>query len=195
MSGHLPGHIGVIGEALRGVSWVRQQASYHREGLMKLDRDMQRSILEKAAAAFPARITWDEGDFPGVADDDLIGNLRYLEQHGLIDAGLAHSYDGWHQSIGTEITADGFDFLEGDGGLGAILGVVTIRLHEDTLKDLIAARIQEAPLEPADKKKWSDALRALPSDATKHLAMKLVDLGLSHGQDALRLLEKWFGQP
>lgn len=161
---------------------------------MKLDRDAQRKMLEDAAEAFPDRITWDDDEFPGLTESDVIGNLRYLEQLGLVDSGVTCTSDGWGQASGTEITAQGLDFLQGDGGLSAILGIMTIRIHEDSLKDLIALRIQEAPLAPADKKKWSDALRALPGDATKHLALKLVDLGLAHGHDALRLLEKWLGQ-
>ncbi|KAF1005448.1 MAG: hypothetical protein GAK28_03200 [Luteibacter sp.] len=157
-------------------------------------RERQREILQELREAYP-----EELDFKAViAEDesgDTIRNLHYLHERGLIEARLVPYVDNpeSYALAAAKLTADGIDFLAEDGGLRAILGVVTIKIHEDSLKDLIALRIQEAPLAPADKKKWSDALRALPADATKHLAMKLVDLGLAHGHDGLRLLEKWLG--
>lgn len=53
-----------------------------------------------------------------------------------------------------------------------------MRLHDDTIKDLIAAKVIASDLEPDDKKKYLDQLKELPADATKHLVMKLVDLGV-----------------
>ena len=42
---------------------------------------------------------------------------------------------------GARITAKGIDFLEDDGGLSAILGVVTVKLHADTLREMLAKKI------------------------------------------------------
>lgn len=42
------------------------------------------------------------------------------------------------------LTAKGLDFIADDGGLGAILGDVTVRLHGDALRDLLISRVQSS---------------------------------------------------
>lgn len=86
------------------------------------------------------------------------------------------------------------DFLADDGGLSAILGTVTIKLHDDTLKELMESRIANSELGARDKSRWIDALRALPAESTKHLTMKLLDLGLSRGPEALHVIERYVSQ-
>jgi hypothetical protein len=82
------------------------------------------------------------------------------------------------------------DFLADDGGLGAILGVVTIKLHDDTIRELIASKIMDAPLSQPDKQKLLDQLRALRGDSIKHLTMKLLDAGLENWTAALPVIQK-----
>jgi hypothetical protein len=160
---------------------------------MKLDREAHRKMLMDAAEAFPQRVSWDDGEFEGLSDADVAGNLIYLEQHGLIEAGISMGLDGHFSIFGSKITAKGLDFIQDDGGYSAILGTVTIKIHEESLKELIALRISEAHLESADKKKWTDALRALPADSIKHLSMKLIDIGMTHGQDGMHWLGRYLG--
>ena len=45
----------------------------------------------------------------------------------------------------------GIDFLTDDGGLSAILGVVTVKLHSDTIQALIAAKIDQAEISDSEK--------------------------------------------
>lgn len=159
---------------------------------MKLDRELQRNLLTKLADHYPERD--HHGTlFEPIGDDKeaeakVIANLLYLEEHELIEAGIEQGMDGYYSNFGAKITAKGLDFLADDGGLTAILGTVTVRFHDETLRALIGQKIADAPLAPADKKKWSDALRALPADAIKHLTMKLLDEGLGHAPDAIRII-------
>jgi hypothetical protein len=44
------------------------------------------------------------------------------------------------------LTGHGLGLLEDEGGLTAILGVVIVKLHAETTRDLIAARIQDSNL-------------------------------------------------
>jgi hypothetical protein len=119
-----------------------------------------------------------------------IGMLKYLEDHRLISVHWIHPLgDEFPTPVWAKITECGLDFLEKDGGLSAMLGVVTIKLHDDTIKALIGQKIEQSDLAPPDKRKWLDALRALPADATKHLTMKLLDLGLAHGPSALHAIQ------
>ncbi|HEX7908277.1 MAG TPA: hypothetical protein VF534_09345 [Paraburkholderia sp.] len=83
------------------------------------------------------------------------------------------------------------DFLADDGGLSAILGVVTVRLHEETLKELIGTQIAESDLPDPEKIRLLDQLKSLPAEAIKHLSLKLIDAGLSHWSSALPVIEQF----
>lgn len=121
-------------------------------------------------------------------EQQMAANATYLQEHGLIDAGIFQYMDGEFDSTGLKITAAGLDFLEDDGGLSAMLGVVTVKFHEETLLALIGDRIEKSDLPPAEKKKWTDGLRALPADAIKHLTMKLLDKGLENLPAAIPII-------
>lgn len=155
---------------------------------MKLDRDLQKKILEILNEAFPNTSRQTYLEIAELADDDTVNaNLLYLEMHGLLQSGLQQLISGsWKINSGQlQITEKGIDFIANDGGLTAILGVVTIKLHDDTIRQLIEEKIIGSDLPPADKKRFVDQLRELPGESLKHLTTKLIDLGLSHAPDAL----------
>ncbi|MET3513929.1 hypothetical protein ABIC63_001700 [Pseudacidovorax sp. 1753] len=165
---------------------------------MKIDRDLQRSLLEQLRDDYPTMnpnlIRNFAGGFPE-QERKVVANLLYLQAHGLVEAGKGFEVDeeGDHRFWGVRISARGIDFLEQDGGLSAILGVVTIQLHDDTIKSLIEARIEASDLPPPEKKRYLDQLRELPGETTKHLALKLVDLGLEKLPQAIALIGKVLG--
>lgn len=160
---------------------------------MKLDRALQREILELLADhyagarqdVFPQRELTEE------EDDKYTTNLLYLEEHGLIESGLEQFIDGSWGSAGAKITARGLDFLADDGGLTAILGTVTVKLHDDTIRELIAGRIEESDLQPAEKAGLLTQLKELRGESIKHLTMKLLDAGLECAPKALPVIQKF----
>lgn len=155
---------------------------------MELDRELQRTMLLKLANAYPNDTSEAWNAIAGLAEEsEVFGNLLYLEAHGLLISGVGRFLDGsWHiNTPKLRITHLGLDFLADDGGLSAVLGVVTIKLHDDTIKQLIEAKIRASDLPPQEKKRWTDQLRSLPAETTKHLVMKLVDKGLESGPAAL----------
>ena len=87
------------------------------------------------------------------------------------------------------------DFLADDGGLSAILGVVTVKLHEDTLKELIGQRIAESDLPASEKSRLVDQLKSLPGYTIKHLTLKLVDAGLESWPIAVQAIEHFVHAP
>jgi len=162
---------------------------------MKLiDRDFLRFILETLAGPYP-----DKAFTPDLVrgpDDHalLVRHLTYLAQHGLITMNIPHKARGAGVPQGyAELTADGLDFLADDGGLSATLGTVVVKLHADTLKDLLQMRIQAADLPHAEKQRYVDMLQSLPADATKRLVLNLVDAGLENWQRVLPLLQNVLG--
>lgn len=163
---------------------------------MILDRSLQRSILQSLADEYPGptKAAWQK--ITRLAEEDaIVGNLLYMEEHGLVESGLRKTLNGSYTvNIGSfKITARGLDFLQDDGGLSAILGVVTIKIHDDTIKQLIEAKILQSDLPPEEKKRWSDQLRSLPAETTKHLVLRLVDKGLESGPAALAAIGSLLG--
>ena len=59
------------------------------------------------------------------------------------------------------ITAKGIDFIVNDGGLSSILGVVTVKLHNDTLQALLTDRIDQAEISDAEKSSLKNALSTI----------------------------------
>jgi hypothetical protein len=108
-------------------------------------------------------------------DEDFydVPNLRYLAEHGLCrveiseDSGLAPHW------LSATITAKGTDYLLEDGGLGAELNAVTIRLHPDTIRELLAAQIEASDLPPERK---SALMEHLGSASRKVLADGFAEL-------------------
>lgn len=153
------------------------------------NRSVQLALLQKLKDCYPGNVPVDSWDYP-----NLSAELSYLHEHGLAEAVFRRSIGRpTPVPIQAKLTAKGVDFLQQDGGLSAILGVVTIKLHDDTIKDLIEAKIMGSSLPPTDKKKYSDALRELPAETTKHLVMKLVDMGLDHKDAAISAIGKLLG--
>ncbi|MNN90443.1 hypothetical protein D3C81_2083910 [compost metagenome] len=85
------------------------------------------------------------------------------------------------------------DFLADDGGMSAILGTVTIKFHQDTLRQLIELRLENAQLPEAEKGSLLKTVRELPADSIKHLTTKLLDLGMENLPRAVELIRTALG--
>jgi hypothetical protein len=87
------------------------------------------------------------------------------------------------------ITAAGLDFLADDGGLSAILGVVTVRLHEDTIKALLIEQVERSSAPDDLKTKLKSQIKSLPAEALKTVTTEGLKAGLTHIPDAMSWLE------
>lgn len=158
---------------------------------MKLDRELQHTLLKLLAANYPdpAEMNWHD---LGITKKIRDANLCYLIEHGLVkqERDEENISRGLHLYTYTA-TAKGMDFLADDGGLSAILGVITIKLHDDTIKSLIEGKILQSDLPEPEKKRFLDKLRELPAETTKHLVLKLVDLGLEKAPTAIETIGKF----
>jgi len=153
-----------------------------------INRGMQRQILERLASAYPNPMAGQE-----FADLGPLANVRvnahYLAELDLI--GLQPLNFGGEQApfASAVIRAKGIDFLADDGGLGAILGVVTVRLHEETVRDLLLQRVKESNAPSTVKAKVLDQLRALPAEGIKKLAEKALEAGIRGLPDAVQWIQ------
>jgi hypothetical protein len=157
-----------------------------------LDREMQQALLMEMRDQYPEHLHFLplDGQYPTKA---IHANLIYLEENALCDSGLKPNMVGYSYIGGARITARGLDFLAGDGGLSAILGIVTVRLHGDTIRDLIAAKIEASPLAEGEKSALRKHVAALPEMALRAAATDLMKSGLDHLPDAIHWLRMFTG--
>lgn len=163
---------------------------------MKLDRTMQLSILTELKTHYPNEFSVQRLSCY-VDEPDFNANLFYLQEHGLI-SGKSKPLRG-RDNFGivmlmAQITADGLDFLEGDGGLSAILKKVTIRIDAEDLQTLIAARLDKADVPLERKNEIMKTIRSLPSEGIKAVHNRLLALALDKMPDAVDLLRKILDQ-
>lgn len=129
------------------------------------------------AAAYPAAV-----DFSGHNGERTISEihatLAYLDEHRLAKLTIERYLDNSLQTFTGKITGKGLDFLADDGGLGAILDVVTVKLHHDTVRDLLLARLEESTAEDSVKGQMAAALRNLPAATMQRVAQQAVDASL-----------------
>lgn len=142
-----------------------------------LDRDFQRQLLLQLRDNYPRRI--DPNRLWGrQTDNRLLVNLSYLAEHGLVEMTTKTMANGEMDMGFARITASGMDFIADDGGLSAILGVVTVKLHEDTIRELLIAKISRSNSPESLKDQLVAKIKALPADALGTLTQKALEAGL-----------------
>ena len=151
---------------------------------MILDRELQLELLNKIAECYP--FAWVDFEKKSDSEDYIKTaiNLNYLKGHGLLSEDATSLRPSTQGNGGgavfilkPKITEKGLDFLKDDGGLTAILGVVTVRFEADTIRTILQLKVDQSDLSPADKKKLHDVLQELPAESIKHLTTKIVDTG------------------
>lgn len=135
-----------------------------------LDRHLQREMLDTLAWSYPNSADVSE-TFPHVAENVTRVNLCYLGEHGLVSLQTAELDEGLIVTD-AKITARGLDFLQDDGGLGAVLGVVTVKLHDETIKKLLSDKVRETVEDPTVRDRLLEAIKDLPAEATKRIAAR-----------------------
>lgn len=148
-----------------------------------LDRGQQRKLLLELRDDHPHPKHYAlKGDEAGRRE---AVNLHYLIEHGLVEGKLEFSGTGDRSArCRARLTHKGLDFLADDGGLGAILGVVTVKLHDDTIRDLLMARVDaDAAKDDTAKAKLKDTIRGLPAEMLSTVVKKAMEIGLGHVGD------------
>lgn len=153
-----------------------------------LDRLRQRQLLLHLASAYPEVV--DAGELDSICPGtSLRVNMAYLQEHGLVDAKFSQYVDLGTQLTWGKITAKGIDFIADDGGLGAILNVQTIRLHEDTVRALLIRKVEASDASQTVKEKLVDKLKSLPADGIGKLTEKALEAGLNALPNAAQWLQ------
>lgn len=142
-----------------------------------IDRNLQHEILTKLNNIYPEYKTYDywiEAAMRGADEpfvNNLSANLHYLREHGLI----VFASTTPPLEVTAAITAKGIDFLADDGGLSAILDVVIVKLHSDTIKTLIAAKIDQADISDDEKSHLRTELGKIKDTALSTLTENVIN--------------------
>lgn len=150
---------------------------------MRLDRDLQRKVLEACASIYPKPADPTKVAVACEADEDgFNANVAYLAEHGLVDCEVRR-VGGEVALTVCAITARGLDFLADDGGLTAILGTVTVKLHADTIREMLIARVDSSSESAEKKGLLRKQIAALPGTALQALTTHAAQEGLAHVPD------------
>jgi hypothetical protein len=161
---------------------------------MKIDRELQRRIIESAVRRYPAKFS--PFDIAREQPDEdalhLMQQISYLDEHGLIETVKSQAIGvPYAQVVSIKATHRGIDFIADDGGLSAILGVVTIKLHEDSIKAMLIQKIEGSDAEPTVKSDLVKQVKALPAEGLQTLTTTALQAGLNALPNAVQLLHGW----
>ncbi|WP_306146081.1 hypothetical protein [Roseibium sp. MMSF_3412] len=140
-----------------------------------LNRDFQRVLLEVLADSYPRFVL--QQDLPAGSGNEQLVNMAYLEEHGLVRMKWFEGLIVQNFELAT-ITAKGLDFLQDDGGLGEVLGVVTVRLDDETIKALLIDKVAASDTDAATKSKIIEEIQKMPSSAVRTVGQRLMKEGL-----------------
>lgn len=161
---------------------------------MILDREMQLAILTELSEVYPAPIDMSEKyEYGTDAYRKFVANLAYLEAHRLISERSVlmpktiGDYEG--QPYLSSITHIGMDFLADDGGLSAILGVVTIKFEAEQFRIILESMILSSSLPTERKQTMIDMLRELPAESIRHLTTRIVDVGWDNLDSLMTIIQ------
>jgi len=153
---------------------------------MNLNRPLQLRMLQRLKETYPAHTPHFTNQFE--SDPDFYSNLHYLIAHGLLEG---HEVKTSNPSdfVNIKITAAGLDFLEDDGGIGAILRTVTVKLDADQLRQILAAKVEALSIPQEKKASALDTIRKLPAHILNKLVMRFVERGIEHFPELLDSLQ------
>jgi hypothetical protein len=160
---------------------------------LKIDRTIQREILEFLADAYPDTPR-DMSEYlrEKYSKVQLIANCVYLEGHSLIKNGYQQTKTNtpqWVNLLPFEITSAGIDFLADDGGLSAILGVLTVKLDASSIKALVLNHIDQTENVSHEERSQLKSLLLTAGDQTmRKLVDMLIETGLKAAPGAGQLI-------
>jgi len=150
-----------------------------------IDKAKLLTVLERLDQSATSIVTAEE--MATIAEGAALTELiQYLVDHRLVTADI-RSLDG--EVTWAKITSKGRDYISADGGLTQELGVVTVKLHEDTLRQIFINRVKASDADSSVKGKLIDQIKALPAEGLSKLVEKALEEGLRYMPHALQWLQ------
>ena len=157
---------------------------------MQIDRTLQKEILETAKNTYPNKC------YPNKyktlwGRDFFIPNVVYLAEHGLIECDYQETSRAptGGMVMYFKIMKKGIDFLEKDGGLTAYFNKFTIKIDNEDMAKLLAARLEASTMTAEEKSTIMDTVKKLPGEGIKALSTELIKIGISKAPDVWQLIQ------
>lgn len=157
--------------------------------MASFNRQLQFQILEIALEFFPNPIDPVPEELSSIDDKTLLQNIAYLQQEGLVTGGTVDTMNGPIPALTLLVaTRKAVNLLSKEGSISASLNIVTVKLHDETL-DALRSFIHQNISDPEEKNTYLQRLKELPADATKHIVLELLNLGLKQIPNAALWLQ------
>lgn len=143
---------------------------------MKLNRKLQKDILTALREVYPDSLLVSA--LPGFSHDrEFMGNLFYLQEHGIIDGGDIREPGQCRSMVDAQITKAGLDFLADDGGLKAILGYQSVKIDASSLVESLLKRLQKNVIGDDKYKEAAARLNSMDGRSLASLVLELICSG------------------
>lgn len=176
---------------------------------MNVDREQQREILQALFDVYP----WTTNEVVRLINEMIranesraIGNLLYLQMHGLITKCVEVTGIGYEKIYidGEDIrlyryqgcptlTEKGIDFLLGDDGLSSILNTRTIRIDEPSIRRITQALIESSSATPEEKESALKGLKKIPATVLQKWLTELAEKSMPSHEAVIELIRTIVG--
>ena len=165
--------------------------------IMTVDREQQMMLLKLLFDQYPWKTAFVAEKIHQLIKEDAnrtIGNLLYLQKHGLIEpcikienfrelceiadinngspVGTTKPYE--MTDICPTLSAKGIDFLLGDKGLSSVFDVKTIRLEPNSAKLIVDYFVEQSDLSLAEKESFKNKIKSVPLSVLQEWLTKLL---------------------
>lgn len=162
---------------------------------MEVNREFQHDILLYLKDCYFVR-SIRGGELEKKFGVEVHPHLFYLQEHGLISAStITSSETPCKRMDSVELTAKGLDFLADDGGLSAILNIVTVRLDQTQFKELLVKQIEESELPKEQQSMLKRIIQETKREGISKIATELVTYSFNHTPHLLNFLHKLLTTP
>jgi hypothetical protein len=134
-------------------------------------------------------------ELAGRSGGDIELNCAYLEEHDLVRLNWVGSENSGRVVLSVLVTATGMDYLANDGGLPAILNVLTVRLESDAVKKIFIERVRSANGDRTAKDRLVEQIKNLSAEKLKEMTKTALSAGLTSLPNSLSLVESWTREP
>jgi hypothetical protein len=148
--------------------------------MMSVNREIQRKILVALRDHYPEEVQLHKLALDCDDEQELQFNAFYLKEHGLIEGKERRVMSAPRSMILAKISASGLDFLEGDGGLTAILNTVTVKFDVESVKKLVEEKILQSSIPQEEKETILKKLRHFSGNVSTELMTSLILKGIEH---------------
>ena len=156
-----------------------------------LNRELQRDILMRLSEEYPQRLPVEKILYQS-NDNSILVNLAYLDEHKLVSVTWFNGHP--RVAVQAKITNRGLDFLAGDGGLTALLSVVTVKLHGETLRELMIKKVEESNEDTSIRRSVVTKLKSLPAEGVAMVATRAFELGLAATPNLATHVMQWLSR-